>query len=160
MKTLTTFIFLLLIGSISNACADQVKAKAYYIAAEVAYNNKQYKEALDSLDNAKLLLGSDNARILALKVKIHYAQYDYFLANALLEKFYKNKSSTSLQQEMSQYFVNIEKINQSKKYNKSPRVKNVFSNKQSYEPEMVLIDNYAMSKFEITQGEWLKLMGI
>jgi len=93
---------------------SQMQAKGYYFAAEESFTNGNYDEALGAINKSKSLLGSSNARISAMEIKILYALKQYPKAQQELDNFYSYQSSDQLQREVSSYLVKIEKSIQSK----------------------------------------------
>ncbi|MCG8379750.1 MAG: hypothetical protein MI865_09790, partial [Proteobacteria bacterium] len=110
MKKLTyLFIPLLALLFLTPAFADNnKKAKAYYFAAEEAYNNKQYESALNGIKKTEELLGKSNAVLEALKVKILFEQKQFEAAKQTLDKFYTYKASPELEKDIAPYLLKID----------------------------------------------------
>ncbi len=111
-NNLTTLItFFLLALACSHLAAEtnaNKKAQAYYFAAEEAYGNKQYSDALTGLGKAEDLLGKSNAVLEGLKVKTLYDMSDYAAAKQALDKFYTYKASKNLEKEIAPYLLKVE----------------------------------------------------
>ena len=127
---------------------DPQEAKGYFFAAVTAYEKKQYDDALHALDKVKKILGKNNARTLALKVKVYYAQGQYTSAKSSLRNFYRYKAKESLQKEMSSYLLKIDKKleqqREQKKLKKLYQKINIYGNRyreQSGAALTVLNDN-------------------
>ena len=67
-------ITIILFFKIGLAQTNNDRAMAEYFAAEEAYNNANYEQAIEHLDKAETLLGNTNSKILYLKVK-SYSNY-------------------------------------------------------------------------------------
>jgi TPR repeat protein len=104
------FAFLLLggVNSAKSQSANANKAKAYYFQAEKAFGQSNFKAAMNAVLQTEKLLGTENPRTTALKVKIHFAQGNYKKAKHTLDKFYTYKVGDSLAIEMSDYVVQID----------------------------------------------------
>ncbi|MCG8378051.1 MAG: ankyrin repeat domain-containing protein, partial [Proteobacteria bacterium] len=84
------------------------KAKAYYFAAEEAYNNKQYESALNGIKKTEELLGKSNAVLEGLRVKVLFELKDYQAAKQALDKFYTYKASPELEKDIAPYLLKID----------------------------------------------------
>ena len=94
------------------AQANEDLAKAYFIKASQSFEQGKYKEALESLTTAEQRIGGTNARISALKVKIHMKRGNKREAAKALEAFYRHDSSETLQAEMADYLVELDQFKQ------------------------------------------------
>ncbi len=112
MKNTTVLLTLVLLTlsnfSLTAETNSNKKAQAYYFAAEEAYGNKQYDDALTCLDKAEDLLGKSNAVLEGLKVKTLYDKGDYVDAKQALNNFYTFKSSKKLEKEIASYLLKLE----------------------------------------------------
>lgn len=84
------------------------QAKAYYIEAEKNYGLENYQSALNNLSKVEEILGSTNARVIALKVKSYFEMGDFNNAKKNLNKFSNYSSSEALKNEILSYIVKIE----------------------------------------------------
>ncbi|GAA6170692.1 hypothetical protein NBRC116592_03620 [Colwellia sp. KU-HH00111] len=85
------------------------QAKAYYMAAEEAFNNKQYDDALKAVDKVESLLGKSNALLSALKVKTYFEQEKFIEAKAEIDVFFGFNAKVELAREVSSYLIKIDK---------------------------------------------------
>jgi len=106
-----SLLFIIFLTGVDNANAqsNSMRAKAYYIEAEKHFELKKYEEALNSLVNVEEVLGSSNARVLGLKVKVLYKLGKYYEAREALSQFSKYKASSSLQSEITPYVLKVDK---------------------------------------------------
>ena len=84
------------------------QAKAYYMAAEEAFLNKQYNDALTAIEKVESLLGKSNARLSALKVKTHFEQEKFIEAKAEIDVFFGFKAKDVLAREISLYLMKVD----------------------------------------------------
>jgi len=126
MKYLCKSVILLcFILPVSIVSANQDKAKTLFLSANASYENKKYDDSIYLLKKIKKLLGSSNARISSLEVKIYTAKNNIPLAKKSLDEFYKYKASPGLLGEMTTYITKIEK-----EYGKFDRIKSLRAIKQ------------------------------
>ena len=85
------------------------QAKAYFLAAEASFVDGDTSTALESLEEAKIILGGSNALLSALETKIHYERKDFQKAQEALDFFFTQDASDELLKEMSFYLVKIKK---------------------------------------------------
>lgn len=86
------------------------QAKAYFFAAQEAFDNKQYDEALNKVLKVETLLGKSNALLSSLKVKVYFEQNRFKEAEAEIDIFFGFKSKASLARDISSYLIKVEKI--------------------------------------------------
>ena len=84
------------------------QAKAYFFAAQEAFSNKQYDDALKAVDKVESLLGKSNALLSALKVKTYYQQRNFIKAKSEIEVFFGFKANDALAREVSSYLIKID----------------------------------------------------
>ena len=95
--------------TLNQSSAEAAQARAYYFVAEEAFENKKYKDAYASLKKAQQLRGEPDARMLALEVKILYAQKRYSDAKKKLDVFYElDKRSQKLEREMAPILISLD----------------------------------------------------
>lgn len=103
---------LFIIAPLSNLMAQSAndRAKAYYIQAELDYDDGDYTDAINNLNKVEEILGSTNARVLGLKVKAYYGKGDYANAQKSLDQFsqYSSKASDALVKEVFAYIPKVE----------------------------------------------------
>ena len=106
----------LVLPSLANAqISPGERARAYYMDASTAYETKDYKRALESLESAVDALGSSNARIAALQVKSYIGLNDYPSARKALDAFYRYPANEQLKNEMGRYLIMVEKEEEAKR---------------------------------------------
>jgi len=88
---------------------DSKKAKALYFAAEQAYSEKKYDEALIGIKAVESLLGKSNALLQGLRVKTLYGKGDYAGTKRALDKFFTLDASEQLSREIAAYLLKAEK---------------------------------------------------
>jgi len=71
------------------------RAKAYYIQAELDYDDGDYSEAIINLNKVKEILGSTNARVVGRKVKAYHRKCNYANAQKTLDQFSQNSSNAT-----------------------------------------------------------------
>lgn len=75
--------------------------------AQTAYESEDYDRALELLEAAQKSVGA-NARISAMKIRIHYARKNFVAAKEELVRFRRLESSDALYNEMGQLSVRLE----------------------------------------------------
>ena len=119
MQKIVMFYFALMIlpdCAFAQSVNDQ-KARAYYFIAESAYEDKQYSDSREALDNAEELLGTTNPLLTSLKIKILYEQEDYSAAKRELNAFFRFANiNDDLFKEISGYMVNIDSAIEEESY--------------------------------------------
>jgi len=84
------------------------QAKAYFFAAQEAFDNGQYDDALTAIDKVESLLGKSNALLSALKVKTYFEQEQYIEAKAEIDVFFGFNAKEALAREVSSYLIKID----------------------------------------------------
>jgi hypothetical protein len=106
---LALFILIGLSLNSTYAQSDAVLAKSYFLKAQEAYSNGDNSTAMERLDQTLEYLGSTNAKIEALYVKIALSQKDYETAGEHLSNYFeKADESRSDYMEMLGYVADIE----------------------------------------------------
>ena len=88
---------------------DGKKAKALYFAAEQAYAEKKYDDALIGIKGVEALLGKSNALLQGLRVKALFGKGDYAGAKRALDTFFTLDASEQLSREIAPYLIKVEK---------------------------------------------------
>lgn len=83
--------------------------KAYFYAAQGAYENQQYDDALTAIDKVESLLGNTNAQLSALKVKTYFKKNQFIKAKAEMDVFFGFTTTEVLTREVSSYLIQIDK---------------------------------------------------
>jgi len=83
--------------------------KAYFYAAQGAYENQQYDDALTAIDKVESLLGNTNAQLSALKVKTYFKKNQFIKAKAEMDVFFGFTTTEVLAREVSSYLIQIDK---------------------------------------------------
>lgn len=89
MKILFTLFILLSIGLNSHAQSNDVLAKSYFLKAQENYSEGNNASALVNLDKTLKYLGSTNAKIESLYVKIMLNRKDYMAADYHLKTYFE-----------------------------------------------------------------------
>ena len=114
MTHLKYLIFCLLLTPYFDATAEkntnENKARAYYFAAEEAYAQQKFDDALTAITEAESLLNKSNARISSLRVKILFEIKDYVAAKKELQHFYTFQAQDDLVREMSSFQLKLDKL--------------------------------------------------
>ena len=88
--------------------SSQDRAQALYFESEAALAAGQLDRAEQYRAQAVSLLGSSNAKLAALEVKILFAQKRYLDAREGLDRFYRSDPGPNLIREMAPFVVKIE----------------------------------------------------
>ncbi|GAA6170710.1 hypothetical protein NBRC116592_03800 [Colwellia sp. KU-HH00111] len=86
------------------------QAKAYFFAAQEAFESQQYDDALIAIAKVESLLGKSNAMLSALKVKTYVEQKKFIEAKAEIDVFFGFKARDELAREVSSYLIKVDKI--------------------------------------------------
>ena len=87
---------------------DERRAQALYFESEAALADGQLDRAEQFRARAVSLLGSSNAKLAALEVRILFAQKRYLDAKETLDQFYRYDPGPNLIRDMAPYLVEIE----------------------------------------------------
>jgi tetratricopeptide (TPR) repeat protein len=90
---------------------SNLKAKLYFTEAEKMYKQGDFDNSLKYMTKAESTLGTTVARILALKVKIYYAQGNFIEAKKHIDNYtanYMQNASQDLNDEILALYINIE----------------------------------------------------
>ena len=83
-------------------------ARNYLYAAETAYEDKDYSEALSALTKVEKLMGRSGARLAALRVKIYSDQAQWSKAKKALNQFYSFSPKEAYAKKLSPYVIKID----------------------------------------------------
>jgi TPR repeat protein len=113
MKKTTNYIIypiLALLISISSVQAQSKndQARNYLYAAELAYEEQNYADALDALNQVENIMGKSGAKLAALRVKIYADQQQWTKAKKALNTFYSFNPSEKFSRKMSPYLLKID----------------------------------------------------
>jgi len=84
------------------------QAKAYFFAAQEAFDNQQYDDVLTAVAKVESLLGKSNALLSALKIKTYFEQEQYIEAKAEIDVFFGFNAKEVLAREVSSYLIKID----------------------------------------------------
>ncbi|RIV84670.1 tetratricopeptide repeat protein [Aurantiacibacter zhengii] len=101
------FAMLAITTSAKAQSAQDNRARAQYLAAEASYDRGDYEAALRSEEQAREILGQDNALLAAMRVRIYSRQGWVFSARDALEQFYQYDASPELLREIGQVENNL-----------------------------------------------------
>ena len=104
----TILILLILLGFQSYSQDANARAKAYFLSAQEAYNNKNYDKAIDYCGQIEEILGGTNAMVEALLLKSYHENGNTEKALESLQLFYTLDADESLVSEVAPYIVKIE----------------------------------------------------
>ncbi|GEM_PF-2734876 len=104
------FFQLLLFPFVNAQSSQDAEARAYFFAAEVAYDEGQYQKALDAIAKVEKMLGKGNAKLSSLRVQALYALKRYGEARREINRFYTFKASNSLSREMASIMLKVDDL--------------------------------------------------
>lgn len=142
LKMRTFFLFILVVYSLEFINAQTVgeKAKAYYFEAQNQYDSGNYNEALNYLQKTEDALGSTNARILSLKVKVLYDAKRYNEAKSAITQFgnFDNNTNEELKRETYSYLIKIEEAEKKQKEKRIAEENRLAEEKRKEEENRIL----------------------
>lgn len=113
MKNSILLVGAIIIHNLSFAQIDSnEKAKLYFQEALTSFNQNNFEQALEYLDDVDQILGSTNSRVLNLRVKSLYNSGDFIEAEKALNLFindYSESVTEELRLETLSYLVRIER---------------------------------------------------
>lgn len=138
----TLIVLLLAFYNISIAQLDNnLKAKLYFTEAEKTYKQGDFDSSLKYIRKAESTLGTTVPRILALKIKVFYAQGEFIMAKKHIDNYtssYMQNASKELNDGVLELYVNIEEAAEKQQ---NQRLKN-----KEKEKEKALIEYFSSPK--------------
>jgi hypothetical protein len=92
--------------SVAQSKNDQ--AKTYFYAAEVAYEEQNYSDALVALTQVESIMGKSGAKLAALRIKIYADQQQWTKAKKALNAFYSFSPKANFARKMSPYLIKVD----------------------------------------------------
>ena len=109
--TISSLVLALLSSTLVHAqFSDQDRAQAAYFQSEAALADSETEKAESLLNEAREILGSDNAKLVALEARILFAQERYIETRAALARFFDYSPGPNLRREMSEIMVRIDAL--------------------------------------------------